>query len=65
MGLGALNLSFAYTVRQTGPLAQGKVDQIINAADVVGNQVDTPKTVASISKKILDYVFVATYPVSL
>lgn len=45
LGLGALDLGGADVGAETHPLADGKVDKVIDAVDLVGNKEDTPKAV--------------------
>ena len=45
LGLGALDLGGRDAVRETGPLAESEVNEIVDARDVVGDEVDTPETV--------------------
>lgn len=45
LGLGALGLGLADVEGQTRPLAESEVDEVINAGDIVSDEVDTPETV--------------------
>lgn len=45
LGLGALNLGFADVGAQANPLAEGKVNKVVEAGSVVSDQVDTPETI--------------------
>lgn len=47
--LGALDLGGGDAVGETRPLAEGEVDEIVNAGDVVGHEVDTPETRSIVS----------------
>lgn len=44
LSLGTLNLSLANVGAETHPLADGEVDEIVDAGEVVGDEVDTPET---------------------
>lgn len=44
LGLGALNLGFADVGAQANPLAESKVNKVVEAGGVVSDQVDTPET---------------------
>lgn len=44
LGLGALRLGLADVGGETHPLADGEVDEIVDALLLVGDEVDTPKT---------------------
>lgn len=49
LGLGALDLAFGDVERQTGPFAKSEMDEIVNAGDIVGDEVDTPETIMNVS----------------
>lgn len=69
LGLGALNLGFADVGAQANPLAESKVNKVVEARSVVSDQVDTPETIDRYSQYISKYyarsIIVPTYPVSL
>ena len=53
LSLSALNLSGGDVVAQAGPFTEGEVDEVLEAGDVLGGQVDTPQTVyQSISENL-------------
>ena len=45
LGLRALNLSVGNVGAETGPLAEGEVDKVVDAVELVRDKVDTPETV--------------------
>lgn len=45
LSLGALNLGLGDAAGETGPLAEGEVDQVVQAGELVRDEVDTPETV--------------------
>lgn len=49
LSLGALNLGGADVGAETHPLADGEVDEIVKASDLVSDKEDTPQTVQTIS----------------
>ena len=50
LGLGALNLGGGDVEAQAGPLAESEVDQVIEAGQVLGDEVDTPETIIYVSE---------------
>lgn len=44
LGLGTLDLSSGDVAGEARPLAKGEVNKVINAGQLVGNEVDTPET---------------------
>jgi len=44
LGLGTLNLGLGDVVGEAGPLAEGEVDEVVQAGEVVGDEVDSPET---------------------
>jgi hypothetical protein len=45
LGLGALNFGLGDVLRQARPFPKGKVDKIVNAGVLVGDEIDTPETI--------------------
>lgn len=45
LSLGTLDLSLADVGAETHPLADGEVNKVVDAGEVVGNKVDTPETI--------------------
>lgn len=44
LGLGALDFGFGDGGGETGPFAEGKVDEVVNLGELVGDEVDSPET---------------------
>ena len=44
LGLGALDLGLSNVAREAGPLTEGEVDKVVDAGELVGDEVDTPET---------------------
>lgn len=48
LGLGTLGLGFGHGLGETRPLAQSKVDEVVDAVDLVSDEVYTPETVMNV-----------------
>ena len=64
LGLGALDLGLGNITREAGPLTEGEVDKIVDAGELVGDEVDAPETY-SCQQEWGNYSWIITYPVSL
>lgn len=66
LSLGTLNLRTGDIEAQTSPLTESKVNQVIQAGQVLGNKVDTPETrISSQTPSHNDPHVSKTHPVSL
>ena len=63
LGFGALHFGFGHIVGETRPFAECEVNEVIDAGELVGHEVDTPETgFVSYCHMILEKL---AYPVSL